>query len=157
MRPIWVLATVFGLTAGPAFAQGLLPPSRQYATPQREKLDKTYGLPTFGTQGDAMPKQRATVQPQQERPATPFTGLSTFAKPDDKPADTPDFFQRPTGLATSETGVPNFFDNPQDTVRPKIGTAAPKGETPAFTTDEGLTTGGDTTSVKPPANDAQND
>jgi hypothetical protein len=156
MRPIWVLATVFGLTAGPAFAQGLIQPSRQYATPQREKPDKTYGLPTFGTPGEAMPKQRATAPQTQERPAAPFTGLSTFAKPDDQASDTPDFFQRPSGLATSETGVPNFFDNPQDTVRPKVGTAS-KGETPMFTTDEGLTTGGDTTSGKPPANDAQND
>jgi hypothetical protein len=150
MKLILTLAAFTGLIAGPALAQGLIAPSRQYLTPKREGLDKSYGLPTFGTPGGSMPKQQATTtQPQQqERPAAPFTGLSTFARPDDKPSDTPDFFQRPSGLASTETGVPNFFDNTPDAERPKVR-AKPTGETPMSTTDEGMTTGGDTTSGKP--------
>jgi hypothetical protein len=158
MKLVWTLAAFAGLIAGPALAQGLIAPSRQYLTPKREGLDKSYGLPTFGTPGESMPKQQATtVQPQQqERPAAPFTGLSTFARPDDKPSDTPDFFQKPSGLASTETGVPNFFENTPDAERPKVG-AARTGETPMFTTDESLTTGGDTTSGKPRPNAASDD
>jgi hypothetical protein len=157
MKLLWTLAAFAGLVAGPALAQGLIPPSRQYVTPKREGLDKGYGLPTFGTPGDSVPKQQATTaQPQQERPAAPFTGLSTFARPDDKPSDTPDFFQKAPGLASTETGVPNFFENTPDTERPKVG-VAPTTETPMFTTDESMTTGGDTTSAKAKPNAASDD
>ncbi len=146
MKLVWTLTAVAGLIAGPALAQGLIPPSRQYVTPKREGLDKSYGLPTFGTPGEAMSKQQTnTAQPQQQqRPAAPFTGLSTFDRPDDKPADTPDFFQRPSGLATTDAGVPNFFADTADTARPKAPGRRTT-ETPMFTTDEGMTTGGDTT------------
>jgi hypothetical protein len=159
MKRVLILAAVAGLIAGPALAQGLIAPSRQYQTPKREGLDKGYGLPTFGTPGDAMAKQQATAaqpQQQQERPAAPFTGLSTFARPDDRPSDTPDFFQKPSGLASTDTGVPNFFENTQDAERPR-----PRGklyrETPMSTTDEGMTTGGDTTSGRPRAAVAADD
>ncbi len=152
MKLLWTLAVFAGLIAGPALAQGLIAPSRQYQTPKREGLDKTYGLPTFGTPADVMPKQKTTADlPQQEPPASSFTGLSTFARPNDKPADTPDFFQQPTALGSAETGVPNFFANTADGAerpRPKARAGARAGETPMFTTDEGLTTGGD---ARPPA------
>ena len=161
MKLLWTLAAFAGLIAGPALAQGLIAPSRQYQTPKREGLDKTYGLPTFGTPAEAMPKQQATTEPpvQEPRPAAPFTGLSTFARPDDKPGNTPDFFQKPTGLATTDTGVPNFFTDTADAdrPRPKAGAGARTGETPMFTTDEGLTTGGDTTSDRVRADAAPND
>jgi hypothetical protein len=158
MKLVLTLVAFAGLIAGPALAQGLIPPSRQYLTPKREGLDKSYGLPTFGTPSDVMPKQQATTtQPQQqERPAAPFTGLSTFASPDDKPADTPDFFQKPSGLASTDAGVPNFFENTPDADRPKAG-AKLGGETPMSTTDDGMTTGGDTTSGKPRAAAASDD
>jgi hypothetical protein len=165
MKLVWTLPVFAGLIAGqapiaaPALAQGLIAPSRQYLTPKREGLDKSYGLPTFGTPGDTMPKQQATTtQPQQERPpAAPFTGLSTFARPDDKPADTPDFFQKPAGLAAAtDSGVPNFFDNTADAERPKVG-AKLTGETPVSTTDDGMTTGGDSTADKPRAAPASDD
>jgi hypothetical protein len=156
MKLLWTLAAVAGLIAGPVCAQGLIPPSRQYLTPKREGLDKSYGLPTFGTPSESMPKQQATALPKQEPPATPFTGLSTFARPDASPSDAPDFFQKPSGLASSETGVPNFFEGTQDAGRPKVG-AARTGETPLYTTDEGDTTGGDTTVGKTPAAAASDD
>jgi hypothetical protein len=158
MKFLCTLAVFAGLIAGPALAQGLIPPSRQYLTPKREGLDKSYGLPTFGTPGESMPKQQATTTPpqQQERPAAPFTGLSTFARPDDKPSDTPDFFQRPSGLASTESGVPNFFENNQDTERPRAR-VKPDSETPMSTTDNGMTTGGDTTSDRPRTATASDD
>jgi hypothetical protein len=140
MRPTWILAALAVLTAGPALAQGLIPPSRQYSTPAPERLDKSYGLPTFGTPGAAMPQQKAVAPKAQERPPAPFTGLPTFAKPDAEPSDTPDFFQRPSGLTSSETGVPNFFEETPDAGRPRVRTTH-SGETPMFTTDEGSTTG----------------
>jgi hypothetical protein len=152
MRPIWMLAAAVALTAGPALAQGLIAPSRQYnqyKAPEREKLDKTYGLPTFGTQGESMPKQQpATLPPVQADRPDPFKPMLNFANPNTPPAnDTPDFFQRPSGLASSETGVPNFFQDRPDRVRPK-GVPKSTGETSLFTTDEGMTTG-DTTLERP--------
>jgi hypothetical protein len=155
MRPIWILGAAVGLAAGPALAQGLIAPSRdynQYKTPQREKLDKTYGLPTFGTQGESMPKQQATTSvPKQDVRPDPFKPMPSFANPTaPQTDDPPDFFQKPAGLASSETGVPNFFQGAQDVVRPKVA-AKPTGETSLFTTDEGMTTGDTTTEKGQPA------
>jgi hypothetical protein len=42
MKLILTLAAFTGLIAGPALAQGLIAPSRQYLTPKREGLDKSY-------------------------------------------------------------------------------------------------------------------
>src|ERR1700709_832358 len=74
MKLVWPLPVFAGMIAGPALisgpalAQGLIAPSRQYLTPKREGLDKSYGLPTFGTPGEAMPKQQAaTTQPHQQQ------------------------------------------------------------------------------------------
>ncbi len=130
-------------------AQGLIPPSRQYVTPKREPLDKTYGLPTFGTPGESMPKQRTTapdqqpqLQPQQADRPDPFKPMPSFAQPATPPQDsTPDFFQKPSGLASTEaSSVPNFFQDSPDAARPRARTPR-DGDTPLFTTDQGTTTG----------------
>jgi hypothetical protein len=157
MRPIWMLVVVAGVAAGPALAQGLIAPSRQYKTPQREKLDKSYGLPTFGTPGESMPKQQTTAPaPKQAERPDAFMPMPSFAKPDTPtPDNMPDFFQKPSGLASSETGVPNFFQDRPDTARSKVGSAR-GGETPMFTTDEGMTTG-DTTTGRVRAGDGSDD
>jgi hypothetical protein len=150
-----MLAAVAGLVAGPVMAQGLIPPSRQYVTPKREGLDKTYGLPTFGTASQAMPKQE-TMAPKDkpkdaERPDA-FKPMPSFARPDVPPTgETPDFFQKPAGLASSAmSGVPNFFQDTPDPVRPKA-TTPNTGETPMFTTGEGLETGDTSTGPPRPA------
>jgi hypothetical protein len=155
MRSVWMLAAVAGMVAGPVMAQGLIPPSVQYSTPKREGLDKAYGLPTFGTASQAMPKQE-TMAPKDppkevERP-DPFKPMHSFANPDPKPAgETPDFFEKPAGLASSATtGVPNFFQDTPDPGRPKAATPT-TGETPMFTTGEGLETGDTTTAPARPA------
>jgi hypothetical protein len=154
MRPVWMLAAMVCLVAGPVMAQGLIPPSRQYSTPKREGMDKSYGLPTFGTASQAMPKQE-TMAPKDkprevERPDA-FKPMPSFARPDVPPAgETPDFFEKPAGLASSATsGVPNFFQDTPDPVRPKAATRN-TGETPLFTTGEGFETGDTPTNAARP-------
>jgi hypothetical protein len=148
MRSIWMLAAVAAVaavTGGPAFAQALIPPSRQYKSFKPEPLDKNYGLPSLGTPAEAMPKQQTMApKPQQEERPDAFRPMPSFAKPDEKPSDeTPDFFQRPAGLASSQNSdVPSFFQDSPDDVRPKARTSN-DGETPMFTT--GTETGDTTT------------
>jgi hypothetical protein len=156
MRSIWMLAVVAGLAGGPAFAQGLIAPSRQYSTPKPEGLEKNYGLPTFGTPAEAMPKQQATTsKPKEEERPDAFRPMPSFARPDTQPSeDTPDFFQKPAGLASSQTtGVPNFFQDAPDSGLPKAAPAR-EGETPTFTTG---TEGGESSSTIARPTDAPDD
>jgi hypothetical protein len=156
-----MLATVaaligVSLAGGPAFAQGLIPPSRQYSTFKPEGLDKSYGLPTFGTPAEAMPKQQTMApKPKQEERPDAFRPMPSFAKPDDKPTeDTPDFFQKPTGLASSQSSdVPNFFQDSSGDTLPKARTSD-NGETPMFTTG---TQAGATSSDSARSGDAPDD
>jgi hypothetical protein len=168
MRPIWIaLAAASFAATGSAMAQGLIPPSRQltpqqlgrqYATPQREKLDPNFSVPTFGLQSESMPKQRTqTPQVEQEPRADPFKPMQSFANPVTKPSETaPDFFQPAPGLANNgNSDVPNFFDTAQDTPRPKAANK-PAGETSLYTTDTGLTTGNTATPLARPDNPPNN-
>jgi hypothetical protein len=155
MKPIWMLAAVAGLMAGPAFAQSKIAPSRLYSnqspsdyTTRPSTLDKNYGLPKTVMPDLELPQRKApTPEPEADQPAA-FKGLSTHARPETQPSDAPNFFAETPGIGSpgTQTGdVPNFFqatpDVPTKSRQARAGYSTM--ETPLSTT-EGMSTG-DTT------------
>ncbi len=132
-----------GLT-GPAAAQGLIAPTRNYTVPAPSysdgapsSLDKNYGLPTFGMPGSELPQQRtlAPARPVPEKPDV-FKSAPDLSSRDDQLPETPDFFQASPGLASANSNgssTPDFFKETPDTGLPKT---AASGETPLFTTSQ---------------------
>jgi hypothetical protein len=162
MRPIWIMASLAGVIAAPAFSQTKIPPSAVYSSTPPAPLDKDYGMPQSAMPGSDSPKKATAAKPQNESES--FDGLSTVARPDTQPSDVPNFFQASPGVASSDprnTDVPNFFQATPDTDPPKVAkaqSAYSTMDTPLFsTTDEALpssdTTSGDTTSGAAPAAD----
>jgi hypothetical protein len=158
MRPIWMLAGLAGLIAGPAWAQPKIPPSHLYTTQPPLGLDKDYGMPKSVLPAPELPQQKATAaKPQAESNA--FTGLSTVARPEAQPSDTPDFFQASPGLASPDaqtSDVPNFFQDSPDIPLPKVArsqSADSTMDTPLFTTTD-ESAGDETTSSETNPGDA---
>jgi hypothetical protein len=138
------------IVAAPAFAQGLIAPTQQYAhTPPYETplyksrpstLDKNYGLPTFGMPGAELPKQRtmAPVARRTDNPSADGRRSDGQLAPGPQPQD-----DSPEAASGS---VPDFFPTARKFVLPSE-LATGSGETPMFTTTDGTAADAGTRSV----------
>jgi hypothetical protein len=139
------VATLGILSSGGAVAQ-----DRQqfetptYSTQDSAPLDKGYGLPSFGTPGEEVPKPEGTTTARPGEPTVPnfFDNSTETTTVKHAQPTVPDFFNRSTDATTTQPQptVPNFFNNPSDVALPEpdTSTSADAGmETPLFTTSQG--------------------
>src|ERR1700722_18515613 len=124
MRPMWIMASLAGVIAAPAFAQTKIPPSHLYSSEPPAPLDKNYGMPQSPMLSQDAPQKATPAKPQNGSES--FTGLSTVGRPETQPSDVPNFFQASPGLASSDpqtSDVPNFFQATPDRDPPKVAKA----------------------------------